>query len=216
MMDNSSAYLASPEEESKGGRGRREAGVEEELFYNNFLSPNSSPASPASPASSLSPEVIEFIDTVNQGRGFAEITQIISEEVQRQIETQLMEFQAAIADSNLAAIDAMSEELQRIKSESATLSGVMERLTAAVAPDLTATEDEVVSFQQAINNLERYGSIIPSQSDILAAQLRMRNGRAWSLVWQSLAKMLIKKLEKKFCKQPTSTEPTGATKTILE
>jgi hypothetical protein len=209
-MENSSAPQASPEEESKGGRGRRGALGEKELFYNNFLSPNSSPAS------SLSPEIQEFIDTLKQGRGFAEITQIISEEVQRQIETQLMEFQTAIADSNLAAIDAMSEELQRIKSESATLSGVMERLSAAVAPDLPTTEDEVVSFRQAIDNLERYGSIIPSQSDILAAQLKMRNGRAWSLVWQSLAKMLIKKLEKKFCKQPTSTEPIGVTKTTWE
>ncbi|MBD6621251.1 hypothetical protein FNW02_37570 [Komarekiella sp. 'clone 1'] len=169
-----------------------------------------------SSATPISPEVQDFIDTLKQGRGFAEITQIISEEVQRQIETQLMEFQTAVADSNLAAIDAMSEELQRIKSESATLSGVMERLSAAVAPDLPTTEDEVVSFRQAIDNLERYGSIIPSQSDILAAQLRMRNGRAWSLVWQSLAKILIKKLERKFCKQPTSTEPIGATKTTWE
>jgi hypothetical protein len=169
-----------------------------------------------SSASLVSPEVQEFIDTVNQGKGFGDITQVISEEVQRQLESQLMEFQNAVAQSNLAAIEVMSEELQKIKSESATLSGVMERLTAAVAPDLPATEDEVVSFQQAINNLEQYGSIIPSQSDIVAAQLRMRNGRAWSLVWQALAKMLIKKLEKKFCKQPTSTEPTGVTKTISE
>ena len=167
-------------------------------------------------ASLVSPEVQDFIDTVKQGRGFSDITQIVSEEVQRQIETQLMEFQAAIADSNLAAIDAMSLELQRIKEESATLSGVMERLSAAVAPDLPPTEDEVVSFRQAIDNLERYGSIIPSQSDILAAQLRMRNGRAWSLVWQALAKILIKKLEKKFCKQPTSIEPIGVTKKISE
>jgi hypothetical protein len=167
-----------------------------------------------SSASLVSPEVQEFIDTVNQGKGFGDITQVISEEVQ--LESQLMEFQNAVAQSNLAAIEVMSEELQKIKSESATLSGVMERLTAAVAPDLPATEDEVVSFQQAINNLEQYGSIIPSQSDIVAAQLRMRNGRAWSLVWQALAKMLIKKLEKKFCKQPTSTEPTGVTKTISE
>jgi hypothetical protein len=169
-----------------------------------------------SSASQASPEIQDFIDTVEQGRGFSDITQIISAEVQRQIETQLMEFQAAIADSNLAAIDAMSLELQRIKEESVTLSGVMERLSAAVAPDLPPTEEEVVSFRQAIDNLERYGSIIPSQSDILAAQLRMRNGRAWSLVWQSIAKMFIRKLEKKFCKQPTSTEPIGVTRTILE
>lgn len=160
-----------------------------------------------SSASQASLEVQEFIDTLNQGKGFNTVTEIISSEVQRQLETHLLNFQKAIADSNLAAIDAMTEELQRIKEESATLSGVMERLTAAVAPDLPATEDEVVSFQQAINNLEQYGSIIPSQSDILAAQMRIRNGRAWSLVWQALAKMLIKKLEKVFALKPKQSDP---------
>jgi hypothetical protein len=145
-----------------------------------------------------SPEIQDFINSVNQGRGFAGITQIISEEVQRQLETQLMEFQAAVAQSNLAAIEVMSVELQKIKEESATLSGVMQRLSAAVSPDIPATEDEVVSFRQAIDNLEKYGSIIPSQADIITAQLRLKNQRAWSLVWQSIAKMLIKKLEKTF------------------
>jgi hypothetical protein len=159
-----------------------------------------------------SPEVQDFINSVNKGRGFTDITKIISEEVQRQLENQLVEFEQAVAQSNLAAIEVMSQELQRIKEESATLSGVMERLTKAVAPDIPFSEDEVVSFQQAINNLEKYGSIIPSSADIAAAALRLQKNHAWSLVWQSVAKMLIKKLEKKFCKQPTSTAPTGATK----
>jgi hypothetical protein len=160
-----------------------------------------------SSASQASPEVQEFIDTVNQGKGFNVVTEIISEEVQRQLESHLLNFQNAIAQSNLAAIEVMSEELQKIKEESATLSGVIERLTAAVAPDLPATEDEVVSFQQAINNLERYGSIIPSQADIVAAQFRLKNQRAWSLVWQSVAKMLIKKLEKVFTDKPKQSDP---------
>jgi hypothetical protein len=151
-----------------------------------------------SSASQVSPEIQDFLNSVWEGRGFADITQIISSEVQRQLETQLMEFQAAVAQSNLAAIDVMSNELQRIKEESATLSGVMQRLSAAVSPDIPVTEEEVVSFRQAIDNLEKYGSIIPSQADIFTAQLRLKNGRAWSLVWQSIAKMLIKKLEKTF------------------
>jgi hypothetical protein len=157
-----------------------------------------------SSASQVSPEIQDFINSVSQGRGFNEITHLISAEVQRQIENQLMEFTDAIAQSNLAAIEVMSVELQKIKEESATLSGVMQRLSAAVSPDLPATEEEVVSFRQAIDNLEKYGSIIPSQADILAAQLRLRNGRAWSLVWQSIAKMLIKKLEKTFANRATT------------
>jgi len=153
-----------------------------------------------SSASPASPEILDFIDSVKQGRGIANITELISEEVQRQIEAQLYDFQQAIAQSNLAAIEVMSEELQRIKSESATLSGVMGRLATAIAPDLPPTEDEVVSFQQAINNLELYGNVIPSQTDIAAVQFRLKNQRAWSLVWQSVVKMLIKKMESKFCK----------------
>ncbi|GAX38864.1 hypothetical protein [Nodularia sp. NIES-3585] len=160
-----------------------------------------------SSATPVSPEIQEFIDTINQGKGFNAVTEIISEEVQRQLESHLLNFQSAIAQSNLAAIEVMSEELERIKEESATLSGVMERLTAAVAPDLPATEDEVVSFQQAINNLEQYGSIIPSKADMVAAQLRMREERAWSLVWQAIAKMLIKKLEKVFAGKPKQSDP---------
>ncbi|WP_341531881.1 hypothetical protein WKK05_38405 (plasmid) [Nostoc sp. UHCC 0302] len=167
-------------------------------------------------ASQTSPEIQEFIDTVNSGRGFAEITQIISQEVQRQIETQLMDFQSAIAQSNLAMIDVMHGELTRLKEESATVKGVMERLKTAVAPDIPSSESEVVSFRQAIENLEKYGSIIPTEKDIVAAQLKWRNQQAWSLVWQSIAKLLIRKMEKTFCKPPTSTEHTGVTKTTLE
>ncbi|WP_341531544.1 hypothetical protein WKK05_36295 (plasmid) [Nostoc sp. UHCC 0302] len=163
-----------------------------------------------------SPEIQEFIDTVNSGREVAGITQIISQEVQRQIETQLAEFQAAIAQSNLAMIDVMHGELTRLKEESATVKGVMERLKTAVAPDIPSSEDEVVSFRQAIENLEKYGSIIPTEKDIVAAQLKWRNQQAWSLVWQSVAKLLIRKMEKTFCKPPTSTEHTGVTKTTLE
>ncbi|MCC5618464.1 hypothetical protein LC605_25935 [Nostoc sp. CHAB 5836] len=162
-------------------------------------------------ASQVSREVQDFTKAVRDGRGFADITQIIQMEVQRQLEQQLIDFQAAVAQSNLAMIDVMHTELTRLKEESATVKGVMERLASAVAPDISATEDEVVSFRQAIDNLEKYGSIIPSSADIAAAQIRWRNQQAWSLFWQSVAKMFIKKLEKVICKPPTSTEPTGVT-----
>ncbi|BAZ33765.1 hypothetical protein NIES4074_62790 (plasmid) [Cylindrospermum sp. NIES-4074] len=203
-MENSSASPVSPLEDKEQGAGSR---------GERFSPFHPAPRPPASPASPVSPEIQEFIDTVNSGKGFANITDIISAEVQRQIEGQLMEFQAAIAQTNLAAIEVLSQELQRIKEESATMTGVMARLATAVAPDLPPTEDEVVSFQVAINNLEKYGNIIPSQADIIIAQSRLKHQRAWSLVWQSLTKMFIRKLEKIICKQPTSTERTGATRT---
>lgn len=52
----------------------------------------------------LQDEIEDFINSVNQGKGFAQITEIISSEVQRQLENQLIEFSSAIAQSNLAAI----------------------------------------------------------------------------------------------------------------
>ncbi|MBW4557928.1 MAG: hypothetical protein KME59_18730 [Trichormus sp. ATA11-4-KO1] len=188
MMDNSSATPVSPEETR--GRGAGVRGEKQELH-----------------SQGISSEIQDFIDSVNQGKGFNAVTEIISEEVQRQLESHLLNFQSCIAQSNLAAIEVMAEELQKIKEESATLSGVMERLTAAVAPDLPATEDEVVSFQQAINNLEQYGAIIPSKADIVASQFRLKNQRAWSLVWQALAKLLIKKVEKVFAGKPKQSDP---------
>ncbi|WP_375515742.1 hypothetical protein [uncultured Nostoc sp.] len=72
-------------------------------------------------------EVQDFTTSVRDGKGFAEITQIIQIEVQRQLEQQLIDFQAAIAQSNLAMIDVMHAELSRIKEESTTLKGVMEQ-----------------------------------------------------------------------------------------
>lgn len=167
-------------------------------------------------AGQVSVEIQDFTQTVRDGQGFAEITQIIQTEVQRQLEQQLVDFQAAIAQSNLAMIDVMHSELTRLKEESTTVKGVMERLKTAVAPDIPSEDDEVVSFRQAIENLEKYGSIIPTEKDIVAAQLKWRNQQAWSLVWQSVAKLLIRKMEKTFCKPPTSTEHTGVTKITLE
>ncbi|MDJ0734879.1 MAG: hypothetical protein QNJ47_12565 [Nostocaceae cyanobacterium] len=147
-------------------------------------------------AHQVSPEIESLVEVLNQGKGIAEITQLIQHSVQHQIEIQLTEFQEAIAQTNLAVIDAMHQELTSLKAESATLHGVMERLKTAVTPDLSGCDDEVVSFRQAIDNLEKYGSIIPSNSDIAATQSRFQKNHAWSLVRQSLVKFLIVKLEK--------------------
>jgi hypothetical protein len=150
-------------------------------------------------------EVQDFIDTVNQNKDFDQITEVVSEEVQRQLEQHLTKFQQAIAQSNLAAIELMGEELQKIKEESATFSGAMKRLTTAVAPDIPPDE-EVVSFQQAINNLEKYGAIIPSQQNVLTAQIKLRNQRAWDIFWQAIAKLLVKKIAQFFGEKPDPLE----------
>jgi hypothetical protein len=144
----------------------------------------------------LSPEIEDFIATLQQGKGLADITKVVQAEVQRQLEEQLAEFQNAIAQSNLAAIEAMRNELERIKGDSETVAGVLERLKVAVAPDLESSQEEVVSFRQAIENLQRYGTIIPTGADIIGYQVAAKQNHAWSLMRQSLIKLFINKLER--------------------
>lgn len=142
-----------------------------------------------------SPEVQSFIDSVEQTSSIASLTQLIEQRIQEQLESHLLQFQQSIAQSNAIAIDLMVEELAKLKEENATVKGALKKLSSAVAPDLPA-EEEVVSFRQAIENLEKYGSIIPSTGDVAAKQLKIQSRHAWSLFRQAIAKLMIKKVEK--------------------
>ncbi|MCC5634637.1 hypothetical protein LC593_02000 [Nostoc sp. CHAB 5844] len=156
-------------------------------------------------ASQLSPEVRAFIEAIAQGNQVASLTQVIEQAVQSQIEHYLLEFQQAIASINATAIEVMQSELARIKHEGATVKGVLERLKAAATPDLPASDGDIATFRQAIENLEKYGSIIPSSTDILAAQLRLQKNHAWSLFWQSIVRLFIRRLEKIFNNENRTT-----------
>jgi hypothetical protein len=142
-----------------------------------------------------SPEVQNFIDSLGQTQAIASLTQIIEQRVQEQLESHLLQFQESIAQSNAIAVDLMLEELSKIKEENATVKGALKKLSSAIAPDLPP-EEEVVSFRQAIDNLEKYGSIIPSSEDIASKRRKSQNNHAWSLFRQAIAKIIIKKLEK--------------------
>lgn len=144
----------------------------------------------------LSPEVDEFLKTLEHTKGIENITRIIETEVQRQLEAQIHEFGSAIANSNLAAIEVMREQLAQLNHDSATVKGVLQRLETALTPDLPKVGEDVTSFRQAIENLERYGSIIPTSHDIVLAQLKIQQNQAWSLFRQSLVKLFIRKLER--------------------
>ena len=140
-------------------------------------------------------EVQSFIDSVDRTKAIASLTKLIEQRVQEQLETHLLNFQQSIAESNAIAIDLMLDELSKIKEENATVKGALTKLSNAIAPDLPA-EEEVVSFRQAIDNLEKYGSIIPSAGDVAAKKLKIQQNHAWSLFRQAIAKFLIKKVEK--------------------
>ncbi len=145
----------------------------------------------------LSPEVTEFLDSIRSAKGIEAITALVQKEITLKLEEQLSDFEQALAQTNLATIEMMARELTRIKEESESLSGVVKRLGACVAPDVSGGDEEVVSFRQAIDNLEKYGSVIPSSNEIIAYKIRFEQNRAWSLFWQSLVKLLIKKVEEK-------------------
>ncbi len=145
----------------------------------------------------LSPEVTEFLDSIRSAKGIEAITALVQKEITLKLEEQLSDFEQALAQTNLATIEMMRSELTRIKEESESLSGVVKRLGACVAPDVSGGDEEVVSFRQAIDNLEKYGSVIPSSNEIIAYKIRFEQNRAWSLFWQSLVKLLIKKVEEK-------------------
>jgi hypothetical protein len=137
-----------------------------------------------------------LLQAVDDGKGLNAITQVVSEQVQAQTEQTLIEFSESVRQTNLAAVEVMAEELARIKDDSQTVRGVLERLKAVAAPDLVnSLQGEVVSYRQAINNLERYGSIIPTDGDIAKSQLIARKNQAWSLFWQSVIKLVINKIQ---------------------
>lgn len=142
-------------------------------------------------------EVQSFIDSVDQTKAIASLTQIIEQRVQEQLEAHLLQFQESIAQSNAIAVDLMLEELSKLKEENATVKGALKKLSSAIAPDLPP-EEEVVSFRQAIENLEKYGSIIPSSGDVAAKRLQIQQNHAWSLFRQAIAKFIIRKMEKMF------------------
>lgn len=149
-----------------------------------------------SDASQVSPEVLALIQSLNQAQGTTSAIEMINKIVEVHLQSNLAEFKTAIASQNEATLQLLREELERMQLESSSAHGVFERLRTAIAPDVENTpEGEITTFYQAINNLETYGSIIPSSRDRLAAQLRIERNHCWSLFWQSLIRIFIRKLE---------------------
>lgn len=138
-----------------------------------------------------------FLQAIKNNQGVAHVTAIVSEVAQKQLEQNLSDFSQTIGEANLDAIEIMSSELDRIKSESQTMHGVLQRLKVALALDIEQTEDGIVSYRQAINNLERYGSIIPSDADIALFNSKLKRSRAWSLLWQSFLRLMIHQIQNK-------------------
>lgn len=143
-----------------------------------------------------SPEVAAFVEAMRQADAIAPLTRIVEEAVQAQLHGYLEQFQQTVAQSNADVIKLMLQELNRAKSEGETVQEVMHRLKTITTPDLPSDDSGVLNLRQAIDNLETYGSIIPSSKEVLAARIRLEKNHAWSLFWQSVVRLVICKVEK--------------------
>lgn len=152
---------------------------------------------PAQPNQSNAEAIQLFLDSMRENKGIAEVTEAVSEIVQQRLEQNLTDFSKVVNEANLDAVEIMISELHRIKEESQTVDGVLQRLKAAIAPDVERSKSEIVSYREAINNLERYGSILPSDADIAIANHKLKQNRAWSILWQSFIRLIIKQLQDK-------------------
>jgi hypothetical protein len=141
-----------------------------------------------------------FIEAIQDTQNASSTLEMIERIVQLQVQHNLSQFQEAIASQNESTLQLLRDELERLQKESSSAQGVFERLRAAIAPDVENTpEGEIATFYQAIDNLEKYGSIIPSSGDRLAFQLRIERNHCWSLFWQSIIRIFIRKLEQVCC-----------------
>lgn len=140
-------------------------------------------------------EVRDVVQRLNQTKEFELLSQIVSAEIQSQLGETLAEFEQAIADKNVAALQLMSEALTEAKEESESIQGAMKRLHQAVAPSIPR-DSELLTFNGALSNWQKYGSLFPTQADIDAANTRKMRWTAWDLFWQMVAAIAVKKIDR--------------------
>ena len=146
----------------------------------------------------VSHEINQLIEVLGENQKFANLKEIIQEAVQQQLEQHLVQFQEVVKQSNLAALDVMQEELDLIREESTTVAGAIKRLQEAITPDVSAEEvsKNVVSYQDAISNLQTYGKIIPTVGDVKKHKQKATNKQSWSLFWQTIINIALNELVK--------------------
>lgn len=138
-------------------------------------------------------DIDELLQSIDETEKVAKFRAIVEEIVQQRLVEELTAFQQAVDNSNLAAIQVMQEALSEQEEEFKTLTGVVKKLQQAVAPDIEPIKD-VTSIQDAITNIKKYGVIVPSRDDVILAQNKAKNQKAWSLVMQAIASFLINQL----------------------
>jgi hypothetical protein len=109
-------------------------------------------------------------------------------------EKKVINLQEVLRQTDAATLDLLIEEMIQLRKDDDSFKGVLSRLTSAIAPDLPHTGDEITSYKQAIDNLDRYGEIIPSSQQVALANVNLKKSRAWQIFWQAIAKLVVIKL----------------------
>ena len=92
-------------------------------------------------------------------------------------------------------IELMRSQIEEVQQQAGTVQDVTNKLAQVAAPDLDKAQD-VTSLTQAIENLEKYGSIIPTSTQLAAHRINAERNHAISLLGQSIALFIIKGLKK--------------------
>lgn len=143
-------------------------------------------------------QVERLAELIQSSETFSQVYENLAATILERVESRLTGFEEVLKDSNLSTIDYLQDQLNQVKEDNRTFNGVLERLKTAVAPDVTSAPDEVTNFRDAIENLGRYGSIIPTQSDISFYNQRHQEHRSWSLLRQTFARFLVWQVQRHF------------------
>lgn len=154
----------------------------------------------------LDQEVDAYLDAMQQNQEFQLLVHAVSKEIRGEIQQSLSGFQEAIAVQNYQAIELMRSQIEQVQQQAGSLQDVTNKLAQVAAPDLDKAQD-VTSLTQAIENLEKYGSIIPTSTQLAAYRLNRERNHAISLLGQAIALFLIKGLKKVFDGNKSSPVP---------
>lgn len=145
----------------------------------------------------LDQEVDAYLGAMQQNQEFQLLVHAVSKEIRGELQQSLSGFQEGINQQHYQMIELMRSQIEQVQQQAGTMQDVTNKLAQVVAPDLDKAQD-VASLTQAIENLEKYGSIIPTSTQLAAYKVKAEHNHAVSLLGQSIALFIIKRLKKVF------------------
>lgn len=146
---------------------------------------------------SIDQELDACLDAMQQNQEFQLLVHAVSKEIRWELQQSLSGFQEGINQQHYQMIELMRSQIEQVQQQAGTIQDVTNKLAQVAAPDLDKAQD-VTSLTEAIENLEKYGSIIPTSTQLAAYKVKAEHNHAVSLLGQSIALFIIKRLKKVF------------------